>query len=80
MGRRHLNLHIHEPDRHLWSPQISIEVTRQADRTHLRGYFGPHPHLWGIFTAVYATQFFAFIAATMYGLVALNLGMGSWAL
>lgn len=81
VGRRHLNLHIAEDQRHLWSPWISIEVTPADGGSHLRGYFGPHPSLWGIFTAVYATQFFLFIAASMYGGVSWWLDMpatGLW--
>lgn len=76
VGLRHLNLHIADGERHLWSPWICIEVTPEDTGSRLRGYFGPHPSLWGIFTAVYAIQVFLFLAAVMYGSVSAWLDMG----
>ena len=81
VGRKHLNLHIHDSERHLWSPFISIEVTPTHDGAHLRGYFGPHPSLWGIYTAAYAVQVFVFIAGLMYGWISWTLDLsltGLW--
>lgn len=74
VGRRHLNLHIRADQRHLWSPFICVEVSARDGGSTLRGYFGPHPHLWGIYTAVYATQVFLFIAGAVYGGVCWSLG------
>ena len=81
VGRRHLNLHIAPPNLHLWSPWISIEVTPMPGGSQLRGYFGPHPSLWGIFTAAYAAQVFIFIAGVMHGWISATLNMpitGLW--
>ena len=81
MGRRHLNLHIADAERHLWSPWISIEVNETDQGSHLRGYFGPHPSLWGIYTAVYAAQVFVFLAGLMHGWISYTLDMpvtGLW--
>ena len=74
VGRRHLNLHIHDADRHVWSPWISIEVKPHPEGSYLRGYFGPHPSLWGIYTAMYAAQAFILIAGLMHGWVSATLG------
>ncbi|HHO50959.1 MAG TPA: hypothetical protein ENK18_08825 [Deltaproteobacteria bacterium] len=81
VGRRHLNLHIHAPERHVWSPWISIEVSPRGEGSYLRGYFGPHPSLWGSYVAIYAIQVFVGIAGLMHGWISATLGMpttGLW--
>lgn len=81
VGRRHLNLHIEDASRHLWSPWISVEVTPEEGGSHLRGYFGPHPSLWGVYTATYAAQVFILIAGLMHGWISATLDMpitGLW--
>ncbi len=81
VGRRHLNLHICDAQRRLWSPSICIEVKETHDGSYLRGYFGPHPSLWGVYTAAYATRVFIFLAGLMYGWISWTLDMpltGLW--
>jgi len=81
VSERHVALRISEPDRHAWSPWISVELVDEPEGTKLQGYFGPHPYLWGAFTAVYAAQVFLFIAGVMYGMVCWTLDMpltGLW--
>lgn len=81
VGQRHLNLHIHAPERHVWSPWISIEVSPRGEGSYLRGYFGPHPSLWGIYVAAYAAQVFVLIAGTMHGWISYTLDLpttGLW--
>lgn len=81
VSARHLSLRIVDRDRHVWSPWISVELVDEPEGTKLQGYFGPHPYLWGLFTAVYATQVFLFVAGVVYGTVSWSLDMpltGLW--
>lgn len=68
-----IDLRIAESERHLWSPFITLEFVDQPAGTKLQGYFGPHPHLWGLFVAVYATQGFLFLAGLVHGTVSYSL-------
>ncbi|MEO0602509.1 MAG: hypothetical protein AAF211_13790 [Myxococcota bacterium] len=81
VSERHVSLRIAESDRHLWSPWLSVELVDEPEGTKLQGYFGPHPYLWGLFTAVYATQVFVFLAGAIHGMVSWTLDMpltGLW--
>ena len=63
----HVELLVREEARHFWSPWLSLEVRAEADGTHVRGRFGPHPHVWTGFVAAYAVIGFAGVIAAMYG-------------
>lgn len=81
VGRDSFQLHVCDAERHLWSPWISIEVRGTGTGAYLRGYFGPHPSLWGIFTGLYAVQVFVFVAGLMHGWISWTLQMpatGLW--
>ena len=65
----------------VWSPQLSALATEtSAGGTHLKARFGPHPHVWGLFLAGYATGIMLTCAALLFGLVQLFLDMTPWAL
>lgn len=81
VSKRHLDLHIAERDRHVWSPWISVEVEAEGTGSRLKGTFGPNPWLWGVYTGLYAAQVFLFIAGVMYGWICWTLDMpltGLW--
>jgi hypothetical protein len=63
----HIELFVRTAERHFWSPWLSLEVRELEDSTRIRGRFGPHPHVWTAFMAIYAVLAFAGIIAAMYG-------------
>ncbi len=76
----HVELFVRAADRHFWSPWLSLEVRSQVDGTHVRGRFGPHPHVWTGFMAIYAVLAFAGIIALMYGWAQRLVDEPGWAL
>ena len=49
--------------KHLWSPELRIDVQQVADECRLVGTYAPHPHVWTLFVGVYAVlAFSAFLA------------------
>ncbi|HET9625823.1 MAG TPA: hypothetical protein VFP84_30880 [Kofleriaceae bacterium] len=52
-ARDHLVLTVPEPQRHFWSPWLTIEVTPRGARTHLMSRFSPHPSVWTAFAFGY---------------------------
>lgn len=78
---RHLALDVREEDRHFWSPQLSLEV-REDERQGpvLVGKFGPHPHVWGMFMAIYGVLIALATGGAVYGLSQWTLGQAPWAL
>jgi hypothetical protein len=68
-------LYVPSDRQHLWSPQLSVIVLPteggRADGARLRGWFGPHPHVWALYVAMGA--------ATAFGtLVALSFAYAQW--
>jgi hypothetical protein len=49
-----IELHAPPSRQHLWSPELRIEVHPEGTGSMLRGTYGPHPHAWTLFLAVYA--------------------------
>lgn len=81
VSRRHLDLHIADDQRHVWSPWISVEVEPEGSGSRLRGTFGPNPWLWGIYTGLYSAQVFLFLAGLMHGWISWTLDLpltGLW--
>lgn len=78
---RHAELNVCERDRHFWSPQLSLEVVTDEDDTELlRGRFGPHPHVWGMFMVIYGVLALGGVAGLMYGISQWMLDRTPWAL
>ncbi len=76
----HIDLYVRDVDHHFWSPWLSLEVRVEVDGTHVRGRFGPHPHVWTMFMAIYVLLAFGGTIALMYGLAQLTMGDTAWAL
>jgi len=67
-------------DEHFWSPVLSLRRRNEDGRQLLRGRFGPHPHVWTGFMAVYGVLGMIAIAGLMYGISQWMLGWTPWAL
>ncbi|MEM7657199.1 MAG: hypothetical protein AAF399_13780 [Bacteroidota bacterium] len=52
----HLVFRIPEPARHVWSPQLSVnlEWDEWEHEAIIRGLYGPNPQIWAMFTFGYA--------------------------
>jgi hypothetical protein len=52
----------------LWSPQLAINIRSvEPGQTLVLGRFGPHPHLWGLIVALYASCAFSALGGLMLG-------------
>ncbi len=40
-------------EQHLWSPQLIVDLAKDGQGCRLSARFGPHPHVWTMYTAVY---------------------------
>jgi hypothetical protein len=76
----HIELFVPDAERHFWSPWLSLEVRTAVDGTHVRGRFGPHPHVWTGFIAAYSALGFGGIIAAMYGWAQLLIDEPAWGL
>lgn len=64
-----------------WSPQLACLLSAHpAGGTLVKARFGPHPHVWGMYLAGYATSALLTIGLLVFGLVQLWLGHTPWAL
>jgi hypothetical protein len=80
IGQR-LELRMPEEERRYWSPHLSLVIDAEDDGSIVaEGRFGPHPHVWTLFVALYAHVIFLAIAAVMYGLSQWLVGQDPWAL
>ncbi len=81
IGQR-FELTVPEVDQHYWSPHLSVILEEDDDgRAFAEGRFGPHPHVWTMFMAIYAVVTFLGIAAAVYGVSQWTLGQspsGFW--
>ena len=76
---RHVTLKVKEEQRHYWSPVLNIDAESCEEGTLLRGHFGPHPNVWTMFLALYASVIFSAIFACMYGFAQLMTDETPWA-
>ncbi|MGF1467291.1 MAG: hypothetical protein ACFCGT_14285 [Sandaracinaceae bacterium] len=77
----YVELGLPEAEQHYWSPQLRLWFEIGDDGSAvLEGRFGPQPHVWTLYLALYAHLVFAAIAALMYGLSQMMLGRSPWAL
>lgn len=52
---------------HVWSPQLTLDLSESDGGTRIRGRFAPHPHVWSLYLAVHAVGAFGTIGAAMVG-------------
>lgn len=63
-----------------WSPQLSCLLAETpTGGTHIKARFGPHPHVWGLYLAGYATGILLTLGFLVLGCVQLWLEQSAWA-
>lgn len=62
-------------DRHFWSPQLSLSIEEEEEdgKTLIRGFYGPNPNTWALFTYGYAVLGIAFVFIGIWGMAKLTL-------
>jgi len=75
-----IELTVSERDRHLWSPQLTVDVEDDEDGASLKARYGPHPHVWTLYVALYAISVFVAIACAVWGFAQVLMGGTPWAL
>ena len=74
-------LHIRPGEEHFFSPMLNLWTERgEEGQTILRGRFGPHPHVWMLFMAIYFVLGAVAVGGLMYGISQWILGQSPWAL
>jgi hypothetical protein len=79
VGER-VELRVPEEEQHYWSPHLSLVFDDDDGHWVARGRFGPHPHVWTMFLAIYAHVAFVGIGGAMYGISQWLVGQEPWAL
>jgi hypothetical protein len=69
----HYTIRIKQKDRHFWSPQLSLTLEEDANKTLIRGLYGPAPNVWTLFLLAY-------LAIGVLSLFALFMGLSYWML
>lgn len=54
-------------EQHLWSPQLIVDVEKGDQGSTLRARFGPHPHVWTMYMAIYFVLGILALLAISYG-------------
>ncbi|MBT8190860.1 MAG: hypothetical protein HKN67_03165 [Saprospiraceae bacterium] len=54
-------------DQHYWSPQLSLNLLENGDKTHIRGLYGPSPSVWTMFIFFYALIGLAILVILIFG-------------
>ncbi|UXP33730.1 hypothetical protein N6H18_07160 [Reichenbachiella agarivorans] len=75
-----LVIRIPAAEQHFWSPQLNLNLDEELDKTVVRGYYGPSPSIWAIFTFSYASAGILGLFALIYGYSQLMLGSYPWAI
>lgn len=77
-----IELTLNETKVRFWSPQLTIDAeTRESGTgTVLHARFGPHPHVWTLYLALYATSVALAIGCAMFGISQWMVDSEPWAL
>ncbi len=73
MVGQHLTLCVPVDEQHYWSPQLSLEILPDGEKSLIKGYFGPRPAVWTMFM-------FFYMGIGFIGLIGLFWGMSQWSL
>lgn len=76
-------LKIPEPDRHYWSPQLTLTLEPEGEGTLIRGLYGPNPTVWTMFMFAYIGIGTLALFVAIIGFSRVNLGLDApilWAL
>ena len=63
-----------------WSPQLTMDVNANGDTTLLLARFGPHPHIWTLYMALYSASLAFAIGCVMFGISQWMVGTDPWVL
>lgn len=72
-----ISLRIPSSEQHYWSPQLSITIAYENDKTVLRGVYGPRPTVWTMFVFFYALIGLALLVVMVIGLSTMTLDKGT---
>jgi len=64
----HIVIKINEKDRHFWSPQLDLSIEEEEGKTLIRGFYGPNPTTWALFTYGYVVLGIIFTFVGIWGL------------
>lgn len=79
----HVIIKVPAEQQHYWSPQLTLELEEQGEKTLIRGLFGPKPGVWTMFVFFYSALGFLTLMGLIFGLSQMMLKMnayGLWAL
>jgi hypothetical protein len=78
----HFQIEVAEPQRHFWSPQLSLqaEAGPRGGTTRLHGLYGPSAAVWTMFMAAYAFLGFGALFLLMLGGSQALIGATPWGL
>ncbi len=61
-------------EQHYWSPQLTLQLEQQEDKTLVRGLYGPRSSVWTMFIFLYAILTLATVVVSVIGLSYYMLG------
>ncbi|MCB9245573.1 MAG: hypothetical protein H6606_04010 [Flavobacteriales bacterium] len=66
-----------QQEQHYWSPQLSVSLSQEDDRTLVRGLYGPNPAVWLLFTFIHIATSVAAVFISIIGFSNMSLGLSS---
>lgn len=75
-----ISLYVPPARQKLWSPELRIDVLREANVTVLQGMYAPHPHVWVTYVVVLASVLVGLMSALTFGFVQWSMGEAPLAL
>lgn len=75
-----VELTVPHAERHLWSPQLTVDVTPDGEGSRIRARFGPDPHIWTLYVALYSLSVVFALGCLMVGVSQWVAGQSPWAL
>ncbi len=75
-----IELTVPHEHRHLWSPQLTIDVVADGEGSRLHARFGPDPHIWTLYVALYSVSVAFALGCLMYGVSQWIARQPPWAL
>lgn len=76
----HIRIRILEPNRHFWSPELSLHLLETGLGTEVRGLYGPKPNIWLGYMFTYFFLGFVTLVVSVIGFSRYNLGLSSYIL
>jgi hypothetical protein len=62
----HIQMRIPKGERHFWSPQLDLSIEEEDEKTLIRGFYGPNPNTWALFTYGYVILGILFTFTSMW--------------